>query len=247
MELNFKIQGQGQTIILLHGLFGNLDNLAILARELIASYQVVQVDLRNHGLSPWSDEMNYQLMAKDILLLINQQRLTNVILIGHSMGGKVAMQLSQIAHELITQMIILDIAPVSYLQDSHRDVFKAINACFLSQPESKAELKCIMSQYLDEVTIQFLLKSYKQEHWLFNFKTIEQYYTDIRGWLPIEPYRQPILFIKGAQSNYIIDDYYSDIFTQFPYATIESIEDAGHNVHYDKPQQVISLIKQWIL
>jgi len=246
MVLHYKMAGSGQPIVFLHGLFGDLDNLGRLARAFCANYQTVQIDLRNHGLSPWADDINYQLMADDVLTLINQLGLKDVILIGHSMGGKVAMQLTQCAAHLIAQVIILDIAPVSYPSDSHTNVFKAINATIAIKTQSKNEVHRIMSQYLAEAIIQFLLKSYKSNHWLFNFKAIEQHYADIRAWDEKTPYLRPILFIKGAQSNYIIDDYYSDILTQFPYATIETVEGARHNVHYDKPQQVISLIKDWL-
>ncbi|WP_392551762.1 alpha/beta fold hydrolase [Orbus wheelerorum] len=246
MELHYKMAGNGQPIIFLHGLFGSLDNLAGLAREFANNYQTIQIDLRNHGLSPWSDAHNYQLMADDISKLINQLGLNDVILIGHSMGGKVAMQLTECVAHLIAQVIILDIAPVNYLHDSHTNVFNAINAGLEAEVENKNQLHTIMGKYLDEATIQFLLKSYKSDHWLFNFKAITEHYADIRAWHEISPYRQPILFIKGAQSNYIIDDYYGDILTQFPYATIEIVDGAGHNVHYDKPKQVIALIKNWL-
>ncbi|WP_392562834.1 alpha/beta fold hydrolase [Orbus sturtevantii] len=246
MKLNYKISSNGQPIIFLHGLFGNLDNLAILAREFAPYYQTIQIDLRNHGLSPWADDMDYQLMAHDVLALINQLGLKDIILVGHSMGGKVAMQLAKEAENLIAQVIILDIAPVTYYDDSHSKVFKAINAGLAVQAHDKAALNSIMSQYLNEATVQFLLKSYKSNKWLFNFKAIEQHYTDIRSWKEITPYRQPVLFIKGAQSDYIIEGYYSDILMQFPYAKIEGIEGAGHNVHFDKPKQVITLIKNWL-
>jgi len=246
MVLHYKIAGSGQPIIFLHGLFGDLGNLGSLVRAFCADYQTVQVDLRNHGLSPWADDINYPLMADDVLALINQLGLKDIILIGHSMGGKVAMQLTQSAAHLIAQVIILDIAPVKYPSDSHTHVFVAMNAAMAIQTQSKDDVHRIMNQYLTEATTQFLLKSYKSGHWLFNFKAIERHYADIRSWHEKPPYLRPILFIKGAQSNYIIDDYYSDILAQFPYATIETVEGARHNVHYDKPQQVIALIKDWL-
>ena len=128
MKLNYKIQGSGQPVILLHGLFGSMDNLGVIGRALMDDFQVIQVDLRNHGFSPWSDDMNYTLMAQDIQSLITLLSLQNVIIIGHSMGGKVAMHLTELLPDRIKVLIVLDIAPVSYTSDSHRQVFRAINA-----------------------------------------------------------------------------------------------------------------------
>lgn len=251
MKLNYKMHGQGQPILLLHGLFGNLDNLAVIAREFSNDYQIIQVDLRNHGLSPWSDEMNYLVMANDVIQLIYDLTLDNIILIGHSMGGKVAMRITDLMPHAIQHLIVLDIAPVKYIADSHSQVFAAINACttfIQEQPQSndRKTIQQIMRQYINEPTIQFLLKSYQSNHWLFNFKAIENHYNDICGWQDIAPYYQPVLFIKGGNSDYIKTEYSSEIVSQFPYAIIETIESAGHNVHNEQPQQVIATIKQWI-
>lgn len=246
MKLNYKIQGKGQPIILLHGLFGNLDNLSILARAFMDDYQIIQVDLRNHGLSPWSDEMNYSLMADDILQLVDALALNDIILVGHSMGGKVAMRLTECISSSIANLIVLDIAPVSYASDSHTNVFKALNTCIASGITDRNAIQNMMNQYLSVPTTQFLLKSYKNEGWLFNFKAIEQHYEEICGWQEIPSYRQPVLFIRGSKSNYMSDEYQTDILAQFPYATVETVEGANHNVHYEKPQHVINLIRDWI-
>lgn len=246
MKLNYKTQGIGQPIILLHGLFGNLDNLGILARALMDDYHVIQVDLRNHGLSSWSDEMNYSLMADDIYELIDSLALKDIILVGHSMGGKVAMKLTQCMPSLIANLVVLDIAPVTYASDSHANVFTAMNACIANKITDRKALQNMLNQYISEPITQFLLKSYKNDQWLFNFKAIEQHYDDIRGWQEITAYRQPALFIRGSESNYVSDEYQTDILSQFPYATVETVEGANHNVHNEKPQQVVDLIRNWI-
>lgn len=245
MQLNYKIDGEGKRIILLHGLFGSLDNLGCLARTLAKTYQVIQVDLRNHGLSPWSDEMNYDLMAQDIEQLIQHLSLDKVSLIGHSMGGKVAMKLTQYIADKMDHLVVLDIAPVTYQIDSHRAVFDVLRQIFEGNITEKRTILSRLNAVLPETTTQFLLKSYKQQHWLFNFIAIDKHYTEIKSWQPITPYFAPILFIKGEHSDYLADEYQSEIMQQFPYSSYETINDAGHNVHVEKTEAVLKLITQW--
>ena len=126
--LNYKIEGEGHTTILIHGLFGNLDNLGLLARDLRQDHQVVSVDLRNHGLSFQSDEHNYELMAQDVYQLIQSLELEQYSVIGHSMGGKVAMEIAlNDPGEALLQLIVVDIAPKRY-EPHHQDVFTALNS-----------------------------------------------------------------------------------------------------------------------
>lgn len=259
MKLNYHIQGEGQPIILLHGLFGNLTNLGVLARAFMADYQVIQVDLRNHGLSHWVTKMNYSLMAEDIIELIDQLSLDQVIIIGHSMGGKVAMRLTELIPSKLKHVIVLDIAPVVYSIQAALRVINAIDECdkyldWLAYFEGvekiqydKLTVKKVLSTFLDDATLQFIFKSYKaNNHWQFNYAMISIQLPEICGWETVTPYFHPILFIRGGQSDYVIDEYQGEILNQFPYAVIETIPEAGHNVHAEKPQQVIDLIKQWI-
>lgn len=246
MKLNYKSTGSGLPIVLLHGLFGSLDNLSSLAKPLAESYQVIQVDLRNHGLSPWSDEMNYTLMAQDLVELFDDLQLKDITVIGHSMGGKTAMKLTEIAPDYLEQLIVLDIAPVSYSLIGHKSVFIALQQAIDSQAKDRKTLTEIMQPLLPIATIQFLLKSYKNEQWQFNFTSIYHNYPRIAGWPPIIPWHKPTLFIRGANSDYISEQYMSEINQQFPLAKVQTVEQAGHNVHVEQPQQVLQLITSWL-
>ena len=247
MKLNYKLQGNKQPILLMHGLFGSLDNLNMLAKDLVANYQTIQVDLRNHGQSPWSNIMNYQAMAEDIVELCHDLQLQNLILIGHSMGGKVALQLSQLIPKQIAKICVIDIAPVKYTQTINTPVIKALAQCIVQQLVDRKQIAEVMRQHgLSEPTILFLLKSFKHERWLFNADVIINQYDNICDWQIISACDIPTLFIRGGNSNYITDKDYPAIFSQFPNAQIETVAGAGHNVHAEKTEQVLQLLYPWL-
>ncbi|MCV5332029.1 alpha/beta fold hydrolase, partial [Escherichia coli] len=126
--LNYKQEGQGQTVVLIHGLFGSLSNLGLLARDLIKDHTVISIDLRNHGLSFHSEVHNYTDMAKDVAQLLQHLNVEPSIVIGHSMGGKVAMALVDIAPNVVKQLVVLDMAPVAYTTNRHDNVFNGLHA-----------------------------------------------------------------------------------------------------------------------
>ncbi|MEF1291287.1 alpha/beta fold hydrolase, partial [Vibrio sp. M260118] len=126
--LNYKLEGEGHTIVLIHGLFGNLDNLGLLARDLKQDHQVLSIDLRNHGLSFQSHQHNYALMAQDVYQLLQHLNLNRYTVVGHSMGGKVAMKLAELAPDQVDKLLVLDMAPVKYTQSRHDNVFNGLKA-----------------------------------------------------------------------------------------------------------------------
>ncbi|MGL5285209.1 MAG: alpha/beta fold hydrolase, partial [Aeromonas sp.] len=128
LQLNYKKQGHGEPVILIHGLFGNLDNLGLLARPLSEQFEVISIDVRNHGLSPRAPAMDYPAMAGDVLALLDTLGLDNVMLVGHSMGGKIAMQLAKMAPARVRRLVVLDMAPVAYPPLRHHDVFAGLQA-----------------------------------------------------------------------------------------------------------------------
>lgn len=249
MKLNYKIQGNGQPILFLHGMLGSLDNLNMLAKEFVLNFQTIQVDLRNHGLSPWSNEMNYEVMAEDVATLCQHLQLKNLIVVGHSMGGKVAMQLMQIIPDIIEKVVVIDIAPVKYVKSPNLNVIEALKQCDLQQVTDKKHIMDIMKQQgIDLATSYFLLKSFKDGHWLFNSRIIVKQYSDLCDWHSNgEPCKKPILFIRGENSTYITDEYVNTIMAQFPNAKIVTVAGAGHNVHAEKTEQVLQILHDFIM
>lgn len=247
MKLNYKLQGDGEPILLMHGVFGSLDNLNMLAKDLKANYLTIQVDMRNHGYSPWSDEINFSVMATDIAELCNDLKLKDVIMIGHSMGGKVALQLTKVIPNIVKKIVAIDIAPVKYNNSLNSNILNALSLCVSQNIVEKKQIINIMkNEGLQDATIQFLLKSFKNEHWLFNATVIIKQYHHLCDWHDIPPWLQPALFIRGGNSSYVAKAYFDEIFSQFPNAKIETVEGAGHNVHAEKTTQVLQILYRWL-
>lgn len=253
MILNYQIHHndnpqQKTPLIFIHGLFGSLSNLGMIARAFYESHIVIQIDVRNHGHSPHSSEMNYKVMAQDILETLALLDIQKFSVIGHSMGGKIAMQLMAYENEQVEKIAILDIAPVAYTENHHDQIFKALFAVSNAKIETRSEATEIMREYLkEEMVIQFLMKSFHQGQWLFNVDALFNHYSDILEWHNIQACNKDILFIRGGLSNYIHQDqHFEAIAQQFPHAQIKMIENAGHWLHAEKPQQVINAINEYL-
>ncbi len=256
MQLNFRRQGQGQTVILIHGLFGNLDNLNGLAKALAEHYDVVSVDVRNHGLSPRSAQMNYQVMAQDILALIEQLELSKPWLVGHSMGGKIAMMTAGLAPDLIAGIVVADMAPVAYTQARHTEVFAGLTAVAAADCANRKEADVILAQHIQLPGVrQFLLKSFvpkttdagESGSWRFNVPALLEQYPHVMSWPGVEPaYLGPVLFIKGGESDYLLPEYQAEVVAQFPRATAKVIPDTGHWLHAEQPQLFNRLVMDFL-
>lgn len=246
MQLNFQRQGQGPTVILIHGLFGSLDNLKGLSGVLAEHYDVISVDVRNHGRSPHSAQMNYQVMAEDILALIEQLKLSQPWLIGHSMGGKIAMMTAALAPSLISGLVVADMAPVAYEHARHGDVFAGLTAVATAQCANRKEADVMLAEYITTLGVrQFLLKSFvppatndgETQSWRFNLDALIAQYPHIMSWPGVKPaYSGPALFIKGAESDYLLPEYQAEVVRQFPHAKAKVIAGTGHWLHAEKPQ-----------
>ena len=249
--LNYKLHGKGPTVVLIHGLFGNLDNLGLLARELERDHQVLSMDLRNHGLSFHSNEHTYSAMADDVQQLITSLELKNITLIGHSMGGKVAIKLASQYADNINKLIVLDMAPVAYIKRKHDNVFSGLQAVQATQPQTRVAAMEILEQHIElDGVRQFLGKSlFRSEtgfNWRFNVKSIMDNYNYILGWDRIEKTRVPTLFIKGGESDYLTQEHQPLIQAQFTDAKAHVIANTGHWLHAEKPQEVIRVIRRFL-
>ena len=252
MHLNYQIHGEGQPLIILHGLFGTLENWGSQIKALAKHFQVIAVDLRNHGRSEHSNEMNYQLMAADIHQLTQDLDITKAHILGHSMGGKAAMQLALNNPSVIDKLIIVDIAPVTY-SAHHEEVFKGLHAVDLVSLKSRSDADKQLSQFIPEVGVRaFLLKNlYRTEEktfaWRMNLETLYTKYADISAAPHGTPYPSTTLFIKGGNSNYMVPAYKDAVITLFPKAKYTIIKDAGHWPHAEKPEAFSKVVVNHLL
>ena len=249
MNLNYKSFGQGFPVIILHGLFGMLDNWQRIAKQLATNYTVYIIDQRNHGRSPHLSEMNYEVMAADLQGFMEANWMYEAHIIGHSMGGKTAMQFALSYPDLVEKLVVIDIAPKLY-PPGHQAIFDALLSLELSKVESrKAAAAHLQTTIKDSSTQQFLLKNLLRTkegnfEWKMNLPTIYKHYDRIRANVHGEEavFDHPTLFIKGGQSDYIQAEDTSTIKTYFPEATIATIPEAGHWVHAAAPVEMLELL-----
>lgn len=252
MQLNYKQSGQGPNVILIHGLFGSLENLNVIAKPLSEHFCVTNVDLRNHGRSQHSDEMDYPAMASDIVELMTRLNIDKAHLVGHSMGGKVAMQVALTHSELVDKLVVLDIAPVSY-PARHSQILKALNTVSDADINDRKQADSLMQPYIPELGVrQFLLKSlYKNEDghlvWRFNLAVLDEKYTNITDNINANSSCLcETLFIKGNDSDYITADHRQAISALFTNVSAKIIHGAGHWLHAQKPQAVNKAINDFL-
>ncbi|MGK9172290.1 esterase [Yokenella regensburgei] len=252
MKLNTRAQTAQQShnnspIVLVHGLFGSLDNLGILARDLVLDHDILQVDMRNHGQSDRSDTMNYPAMAQDLVETLDAQGIERATFIGHSMGGKAVMALTAIAPERIDGLVAIDIAPVDYAVRRHDEIFAAINAVTDAKVTTRQQAAAVMRTVIDEEgVIQFLLKSFSEGQWRFNVPVLWEEYPHIVGWEAVPAWNHPALFIPGGNSPYVTEQYRQALLSQFPQAKAHVIAGAGHWVHAEKPDAVLRAIRRYL-
>jgi len=256
MQLNFKMFGSPlhAPVVILHGMFGTLDNWQTVARMLAERYCVYILDLRNHGRSPHSAEFGYAVMAQDIIEFIEEQALGAVHLVGHSMGGKVAMQVAFSRADLLESLVVVDIAPKTYT-GHHESVFEAMFAVDVDKLQSRQEAEAILDGFpaLDWSTKQFILKNLtiskhtQRYEWRMNLPVIHAHYEEILGFEPpAKPYAGHTLFVRGAQSKYIEPQEWAAYVQFFPQAHLVEIADAGHWVHADQPQAFVDALTDFI-
>ncbi|AUI85632.1 histidine kinase [Vibrio azureus] len=247
--LNYKQEGQGQAVVLIHGLFGSFSNLGLLARDLAQDHTVISLDLRNHGQSFHSDTHDYQLMAQDVANLLSQLNIEPAMIIGHSMGGKVAMKLAEVAPQHVNQLVILDMAPVAYQVHRHKDVFQGLLAVAQQKPANRQQALDILAQHIEVDGVrQFLSKSlYKSDDvftWRFNATGLIENYANILGWQEIPPTDIPTLFVKGGDSDYLMPEHQAAVKRQFPRAKAHVLANTGHWLHAERPAEVIRIIRK---
>ncbi|NMP16678.1 alpha/beta fold hydrolase [Thalassotalea sp. Y01] len=238
-SLHYRIIGQGEPIVLIHGLFGSLENLNMVAKPLSEQLQVISVDVRNHGKSFHSDTMTYDAMADDVIALLSKLNIDKAHFLGHSMGGKIAMKIALNQPQLVDKLIVADIAPVNY-PPHHNEIINGLQDIDMSTVTSRKDAdQQLQAAVADAGVRQFLLKNLAKGDngffWRVNLNTIKQKYDDIAIGFNEGQFLGAVLFIKGSNSNYILTEHRAQIGALFPNASAKIIQGAGHWLHAEKP------------
>jgi esterase len=253
MKLFYRKFGEGQPFIILHGLFGQSDNWNTLAKQISEEgYEVYTVDQRNHGLSPHSTTWDYRSMSNDIEELMTDLRLEKCILLGHSMGGKTAIQFALEHSTLLDKLIVADIAP-RYYPPHHQAVLQGLRAVDFKLIKTRKEAEHILSQYInDNGTRQFLLKNIywkndREMDWRFNLEIIDKEIENMGEAIRMDHRCETsTLFIRGEKSDYILDSDLDAIKEIFPRSYVETIPNAGHWIHAEQPKLFLKCIMDFI-
>lgn len=249
MKLHYRKTGQGKTVIILHGLFGSSDNWQTFGKNLAEKgYHVIMADLRNHGLSPHDDHFSFEVMAEDVKEILVNEKLPEAVLMGHSLGGKVAMKFAELYPDLLSGLIVIDIAPKQY-PVHHREILDTLLSVDTSKINSRSAVEEILKSGIhDPSTLQFLMKNlyWKEKDrldWRFNLKVLNEKIENVGTKITYtHPFAKPTLFIKGEKSDYIAYDDEREIYELFSNVEVVTAPGAGHWVHADNPAWLLSMV-----
>jgi pimeloyl-ACP methyl ester carboxylesterase len=268
MKLNYRKLGQGHPLIIVHGLYGSSDNWLTIAKDLAEHFEIFILDQRNHGSSPHADSHTYDDMKEDLKEFMDDMGIDKAILLGHSMGGKTVMFFAVDYPERVTSLLVADIAPKNYSKISdyapqtidHTSIVSAMLNFNLTGYKSRTEIDQKLSEDIKSDRVRmFLLKNLKRDEnknfiWKLNIKTISDYLPQILDGIDGDQFTNgrgitgfPVLFMRGAKSNYITDDDHNLIRTIFPYAEITTIPNAGHWVHAEQPRLLVKTVEYFVL
>ena len=252
MKLYHKTYGEGDPVIILHGLFGMSDNWVSFAKKLAADYMVILVDLRDHGRSPHTSEFSYPLIVEDIAQFMEDNWIYEASIIGHSLGGKAAMQFCIDYDDLVNKLVVVDIGPGEY-SGGHELIFESLSSIDLSQSKDRSEFEKILMESIGNIRIvRFLMKNLSREkkggfQWKMNLPLLKNSYPNILSGLKIDnPIEVPGLFIKGSDSDYLDQRNQKLITEYFSNYRIEEIDKAGHWVHVDQPDVLFKTIYDFL-
>ncbi|MFO0362414.1 MAG: alpha/beta fold hydrolase [Flavobacteriales bacterium] len=252
MKLFRQSFGQGQPLIILHGLFGSGDNWLTHAKALSAGFHVIVADQRNHGRSPHDPLMSYEAMSADLLDLIAEEGLRDIILVGHSMGGKTAMHFTREYHYLVDKLVVVDMGIRRY-PPHHDRIFQGLFAADVRNAASRKEVGERLSPFVaDPATLQFLMKNlYWKESgkldWRFNLPVLHESIDAILSEISSEnPVHVPALFMRGGRSGYIAEGDFPSIRSFFPQAEFATVQDAGHWPHAEAPAEFLDILSRFI-
>jgi pimeloyl-ACP methyl ester carboxylesterase len=239
-------------LVILHGLFGASDNWHTMGRRLGERFEVLALDQRNHGQSPHSPEMDYPIMARDVAEFIQGRGIRRAHVLGHSMGGKTAMELALAFPELVEKLVVVDMAPRAY-SPHHGEIFSGLLGLDLAAYQTRAEVEAALAPTIaDKAVRQFLLKNLTRGaagsfQWKLNLKDICANYGRLSEALaPGRAFERPALFIRGGASRYVRDEDERMIRELFPQAEIKTIAGAGHWIHAEAPEEFLRLVSEFL-
>lgn len=251
MNLHFRKYGSGPALIILHGLFGSSDNWHSLATKWGQDFEVYALDLRNHGSSPHESMMSYMDIVRDLDQFMRSHNLSSAYILGHSLGGKAAMLFTSIYPEMVAGLVVLDIG-VAETIGKHSPLLAVLERVDLDLYTNRASIKNEIEAFISEPAIvQFLLKNIMRRvdstyAWKFNKDGLLDQYDKLVVELDLsESYMGPVLFVKGANSDYLPPTLGDDVLNYFPGATLETIPEAGHWIHADQPAVVYQLVNEF--
>lgn len=251
MSLFFRSIGEGRPLIILHGLFGSSDNWMTIAKHLSGNRKIYLLDQRNHGESPHSGEFTYNAMVEDLLIFLKQNDIIRPDILGHSMGGKVAMLFATKYPDQINKLIVVDIAPKFY-PVHHNVILEGLKAIPVDSLESRGEADKVLSKYVEIPGVrQFLLKNLKRTDdgyaWKMNLDAIYDHIANVgNGLEEEETFSHDTLFIRGALSDYIQDEDIPDLEAHFPKYKLITIEGASHWVHVEAPEELTKSVLDFL-
>jgi len=252
MQLHCRTYGNGHPLIILHGLFGSLNNWNSLSRKFGEHFKVYAVDQRNHGRSPHSDVFSYQVMAEDLKEFMRHQGITTAHVLGHSMGGKTAMRFATSYPERVVRLIVVDISPKAY-DAKHDEMLKVMSSLHLDEFSTRKEVDAALSAEVQDTAVRhFLLTNLARNDsglfvWKLNLKAIRKNYGEINKGLSLERvFTKPTLFVTGGKSTYIRKEDHHLIKKIFPHAKITTISGAGHWVHAEAPGEFSRVVLDFL-
>ncbi len=253
MKLHYRAYGQGEPLILLHGLFGSHDNWHTLSQRLGERWRVLAVDQRNHGHSPHAAEMSYARMAEDVARFCRDHSLSGVRVVGHSMGGKTAMQFALSHPDQVARLVVVDVAPRAY-DKAHSEISGALLSLDLTKYSGRRQIEEALAPTIPQLAVRrFLLKNLTHGpdgafRWKLNLRDIFHNHAALNAAVAADrPFAGPALFIRGGRSDYLQERDAEDIRRLFPRAVIRTIGAASHWVHADAPGEFLVALENFLV
>lgn len=250
MHIDHSVRGEGEPLLLIHGLFGTRENLGALARLLSEHYKVYSIDLPNHGKSVHLDHADLAVLAESVDRWMDQVGLASALVLGHSLGGKAAMELALSQPERVKKLVVADIAPVQY-GHRHTDVFAGLMGVDLDVLASRVDAEQVLAEHIEEKPVRsFLLKNLQKRQdgkyqWRMNLQGLYDCYPSLVKANRIGTWQGETLFLKAENSDYILAEHRDEILSRFPKTELKIVSGTGHWLHAEKPELIARMVNRF--